>query len=154
LKALVRELAERHTILFSSHVLSEVEDVSTRILVIHRGRIRADGAPADLVAAGRGRSLTVTAAMLDPVDRTGPCGPALAACLAGLPGLGKPQVIGEDGRYATVRAVLAPGADPRDAVFGRLQAAGAAMRELRMDLPTLEQFFQQITESETGEAAP
>jgi ABC-2 type transport system ATP-binding protein len=156
LKELVRELAERHTILFSSHVLSEVEDVSTRILVIHRGRIRADGTPAGLLAQSRGRRLTVTASLRDPTEPKAGSGPALVACLAGLPGLGKPQVIAEEGRYATVRAELAPGADPRDAAFGRLQVAGAALRELRLELPTLEQFFQQITEGEAppAEAAP
>jgi ABC-2 type transport system ATP-binding protein len=153
LKALVRELSEHHTILFSSHVLSEVEDVSTRILVIHRGRIHADGTPATLLAASRGRCLTVTASLRDPQDAARPSGPALVACLAGLSGLGKPQVVAEEGGYATVRAGLAPGADPRDAAFARLQAAGAALRELRLELPTLEQFFQQITESDAAEPA-
>jgi ABC-2 type transport system ATP-binding protein len=44
MKQVVRDLAASHTILFSSHILNEVQDVSSRILVIHRGRLRADGA--------------------------------------------------------------------------------------------------------------
>ena len=40
---LVRSLKEQHTILFSSHILSDVEDVCDRILLIHRGKLRAAG---------------------------------------------------------------------------------------------------------------
>ena len=61
MKSLVRELAQEHTILFSSHVLGEVQDVCSRILIIHRGRLRADGAPEDLLRTSRGRRLAVTA---------------------------------------------------------------------------------------------
>ena len=40
---LIRSLKEQHTILFSSHILSDVEDVCDRILLIHRGKLRASG---------------------------------------------------------------------------------------------------------------
>ena len=55
MKALVRELAEEHTILFSSHILPEVEDVSSRILVIHDGVLRADDTPEGMLQKARGR---------------------------------------------------------------------------------------------------
>lgn len=150
MKTLVRELADRHTVLFSSHILSEVQDVSTRILVIHHGRLRADGTPTELLERSSGRCLSVTAAAGVGTSS----GAAVAACLAALPGVAKPQVVSEDGGYATVRAALEPGADPRDAAFARLRAAGLAIRELKLDLPTLEQFFAQMTEGAEEEAEP
>ena len=148
MKTLVRDLADRHTVLFSSHILSEVQDVSTRILVIHRGRLRADGTPGELLARSPGRCLSVTAAAPAAGDGSGA---AVAACLGGLPGVVEPQVVSEDDGYATVRAAIEPGADPRDAAFEAMRAAGLAIRELKLDLPTLEQFFAQITEGAAGD---
>ncbi len=49
----VRELAREHTILFSSHVLSEVAAVSQRLLVIHHGRLLLD-APVEALRARAG----------------------------------------------------------------------------------------------------
>ena len=47
-RALVRELGRERTVLFSSHVLSEVEATVGRVVVIHRGRRVADGPLAEL----------------------------------------------------------------------------------------------------------
>ncbi len=43
LQKFLRGLAEDHTVVFSSHILPEVEAVCDRIIVVHRGRIVADG---------------------------------------------------------------------------------------------------------------
>ena len=137
MKELVRELAADHTILFSSHILPEVEDVSTRILIIHRGRIRADGTPQRLLEASAGRRLVVTASL--------PNGD-LERCFADLAGVGPPRRVGEDGDFRAVEADVAANADPRDEVARRLQAQGARIRELKLVLPKLEEFFRQITE--------
>ncbi len=52
--ALVAIAAER-IIVFSTHIASDVEAVAARLLLLHRGRLRFDGAPGDLVARARGR---------------------------------------------------------------------------------------------------
>src|ERR1051325_1821440 len=44
----IKDLAAEHTILFSTHILSEVEAICERMIVIHRGRILADGKVAEL----------------------------------------------------------------------------------------------------------
>jgi len=53
----VRGLAAERTILFSSHIMSEVEAISDRILVIHQGRLLADDAVDALRARAAGRGL-------------------------------------------------------------------------------------------------
>jgi ABC-2 type transport system ATP-binding protein len=50
IRELVRGLRGRRTVLFSSHVLSEVEAVCDRVVVIARGRIVGEGTPAELGA--------------------------------------------------------------------------------------------------------
>ncbi len=146
MKALVRELAADHTILFSSHILPEVEDVSSRILVIHRGRIRADGSAQRLLELGEGRRLVVTAAL--PADE-------LVQSVSGVGGVGAVRALPGDGAFSTVEADVAAGADPRDQVAERLQRAGTRIRELRLVLPRLEEVFRQLTEgADEREAAP
>ena len=41
-RALIRELGDRHTILLSTHIMSEVEAVCGRVIIIARGRIAVD----------------------------------------------------------------------------------------------------------------
>ncbi len=43
--ALIQSMRSRKTVLLSTHTLSEASDVCDRVLIIHRGRVVADGAP-------------------------------------------------------------------------------------------------------------
>ena len=47
-REMVRHLSQNHTILFSTHILSEAEQICDRVLIINEGRIIAQGAPATL----------------------------------------------------------------------------------------------------------
>lgn len=46
----VRDLGQKHTVLFSTHILSEAEQVCDRVVIINKGKIVAQGAPATLRA--------------------------------------------------------------------------------------------------------
>ncbi|MBL8735955.1 MAG: ABC transporter ATP-binding protein [Planctomycetes bacterium] len=139
IKQVVRDLANEHTILFSSHILAEVQEVTSRVLIIHRGTLRADGAPDQLVARAVDSTLRLRVAA--PPERLGPV-------LAGLPGLsGQAQLVAVDGG-CELHAPVAAGADPRDELGRRLLAAGLAVRELWLERPTLEAYFQSITDGD------
>lgn len=43
IRALIMELAKTKIIIFSTHILSEVSDVATRLIIIHEGRVVYDG---------------------------------------------------------------------------------------------------------------
>ena len=47
-REVIRSLGQKHTVILSSHILPEVQEVCDRILVIDRGKIVADGTPAEL----------------------------------------------------------------------------------------------------------
>src|SRR5271166_733202 len=47
-RKLIRELGQQHTILLSTHILSEVELVCDNVIIIHRGRVAASGPIKDL----------------------------------------------------------------------------------------------------------
>jgi ABC-2 type transport system ATP-binding protein len=44
IKDLIKKLAKKRIVIFSTHILSEIEDVATRVLIIHRGSLLFDGA--------------------------------------------------------------------------------------------------------------
>jgi ABC-2 type transport system ATP-binding protein len=49
----IRRLGKSKTILLSTHILQEVEAVASRVLFISEGRLKFDGAPAEITADGR-----------------------------------------------------------------------------------------------------
>ncbi len=43
IKDLIQKLAKKRSVIFSTHILSEIEDVATRVLIINRGALLFDG---------------------------------------------------------------------------------------------------------------
>lgn len=146
MKALIRELSAEHTILFSSHILAEVEDVSSRIVIISNGRKRADGTIEDLMRAAPGRSLVV--------ETTAPPEHVEAIVAEVDPDLRLVQRAADDG-WQRLSFDVPSAHDPREAVAAALRQRGVALREFTLKLPSLERYFQHVTEAElgTGEVA-
>ncbi len=53
IRQLIRQLAQSRTVLLSSHILSEVQAVCGRIIILHQGRLVADGTTEELVSDSR-----------------------------------------------------------------------------------------------------
>jgi ABC-2 type transport system ATP-binding protein len=64
--ALIRELGERRTILLSTHILSEVEAICRRVIIIAAGRVGLDRKMAELESA-KGDIVMEVAGPTDPV---------------------------------------------------------------------------------------
>lgn len=61
MRKLIRGLAEEHTVLLSSHILGEISQTCDRILVLHQGRIVAQGKESELVHGRSGSVVEVVA---------------------------------------------------------------------------------------------
>jgi len=48
-RELIKRLGERHTILISTHILSEVEMTATRVIIIDKGKVKASDTPQNLI---------------------------------------------------------------------------------------------------------
>ena len=57
-RQLIKRLGQDKAILFSTHILEEVEAACTRAVIVDRGKIVADGTPAELIAQAPNGSLT------------------------------------------------------------------------------------------------
>jgi ABC-2 type transport system ATP-binding protein len=60
IRALIRELGKRKTVILSTHILQEVEAVCSRVLILNEGRIAAQGTPEEIA-----RTMRVQAAWAD-----------------------------------------------------------------------------------------
>ncbi len=140
---LIRSLAGRHTVLLSSHILTEVEMVCDHVLIINRGRLIASSSVADLALQVQRRA-RVTAELQAP---------SADEVRAGIEALeGHPAVrVGtrEDG-WLDVGVERADGGDLRPELFRCAAARGWALRELHRETPTLEDMFVTLT----GDAPP
>jgi ABC-2 type transport system ATP-binding protein len=71
-RELIRSIAATKTIVISTHLLEEVEAVCTRAVIINRGRLVADGTPAELAARSPGGRLEdLFRGLTDSEDKTG-----------------------------------------------------------------------------------
>lgn len=135
MRQVIRNLAKDCTVLISSHILSEISETCDRILILHNGKIAAEGTEETLTkgAAGRGTRLT----LLMRGER--------AAVEAALRSVSAVQSfdLHEDSGYQRVHVALA--GDEREALIAALVAAGVGVRKMIEDETELEKVFLGIT---------
>ena len=128
-RTLVRSVAaDGMTVLISSHLLAEIEQVATHVGIMSAGNLLRQG-PLDEVLGAGGRTVTVTTAR-----------PAEAAAALGRLGL---TGITTDAVAGTVSAALA-GTDP-ERIAPALVDAGVPLVGLAVTRPALEEFFVTLT---------
>lgn len=59
IRSLIREIGEKRTVIISSHILSEVELVCSRVVLLHEGKIIADDTPDNLRKSMRESSIVI-----------------------------------------------------------------------------------------------
>ena len=71
MRKLIRELGKAHTVILSSHILSEVQAVCQQVLILSKGKLAASGTLQELTADGRSLEevfLALTEAQTDPEE--------------------------------------------------------------------------------------
>jgi ABC-2 type transport system ATP-binding protein len=137
---LIQDLGQHHTIILSSHILPEVEQTCSQIIIIAGGRIIASGTPGSLreqVAGGSRLMIEVKGA--EPA--------VMAKALSAVPGVARAEPPPGAVEAGWTRLVVspAPGQDPRTELFKAVVAHGWQLREIRRETASLEDFFVQAT---------
>jgi ABC-2 type transport system ATP-binding protein len=130
----IKELSENHTILFSTHILAEVEAICQRMIVIHKGKLLVDGKIADLTR----EDAHVLAAEIK--------GPA-AQVLAGLQTVeGVTQVASNevDGGWLNLEIRIAERSDPREGIFEQAVKNHWSLRRLELRKRKLDEYFYDL----------
>ena len=148
-RGLVKELATRRTMLISSHILTEVERLCDRLIVVSGGRVRGDGTPEQLaVAASQGREY-VLEARVDSDDAANGFA-ALVASLPGVAGCSPPERLEGDWRRWRVSG-RSEATDLREPLAAAAESRGLRLREVHALTPSLERAFHALVDA--GEEA-
>jgi ABC-2 type transport system ATP-binding protein len=136
---LIRDLGKHHTILLSTHILSEVELTCARVLVINRGRIEASDTPANLTKLVRGGGSIV-------LEVKAP-GALIVSRIEALPHVEDVEIdLPGEGEWTRARIFSEPGVDVREAVYGVVRQNDWPLRELARVKATLEEAFVELTQ--------
>ena len=144
IRTLIRDLARQHTVILSSHILSEVQEVCDHLLIIHHGKKVAAGEPAELE-----RSLSGNPALEVVVRGEGELVQSQLALLPGITALTQHDCLEAD--CCAFRLESAAGEDLREAVFQTCARQGLPLLELRRDTLTLEDIFLKLTSDDVEE---
>lgn len=139
----IRSLGQNHTVILSSHILPEVQAVCDRILVIHHGKIVADGTSVELSERMEG------AEQLDMTIEGEPAG--VLRTLRAVPGVAEAVVTREDGKKSIYRITAEPDADIRHSVFDALSQNHMPILSMQQVELSLEDIFLELTEAEAVE---
>jgi len=142
-RGLIRKMGEKKAIIFSTHILEEVDAVCSRAIIIDRGRIVANGTPYEL----RQKSDWAGAVVLRV---SGINGSSLNQKLSQISVVKRTTILREDSTSVTVRVF------PKSNVNGALAAniadaaQGWRIEELHTEEGRLDEVFRNITMPDTA----
>jgi ABC-2 type transport system ATP-binding protein len=142
-RALIKSLARKHTVLISTHILPEVEMTCGRVLIMQEGRILADDTPENLQSHMNPEG-QVRAEIAAPLER-------LTEWLADWPPIARYDVVPGDGEFMVISLTPRAGADIRPEVYAVCREHGWTLRELTRAKFSLEDIFVQVTRPNGGE---
>jgi ABC-2 type transport system ATP-binding protein len=141
IRELIRALSGEYTVLISTHILSEVEVLCERVLIMDGGTIVASDTPAALVGMMKGNERVA----VDVEGRE----KEVAELFRNLPFVEADSVVCvEAGGWSRVECQCSGGVDSRAAIFDALNARHWRLRELSVERRRLEDVYAAITHGE------
>jgi len=138
-RELIKNLGGKRTVLISTHILPEVEIMCSRVIVIHKGKIRASDTAENLLKNQR----TAGSMRIEAKVGTDPASEALLK----VPGV-KDVTVEQDGDYSIFQLKLEANADPSEEVMNLAISKRWTVRELTRRRPTLEDVFVELTHAD------
>jgi ABC-2 type transport system ATP-binding protein len=138
IRRLIADLGRERTVILSTHVLSEVQHTCSRLLVIHRGALVADGPVEALALQAEGRAHITVEVAGDGV-------------VAGLQRIDGVVAVGEPVQRADrveVAVTVESARDLRPEIFRLAASQGWTLYELHQEGRDLESVFRQLTGGE------
>ena len=137
IRSLIRELAQDHTIIVSTHVMQEVTAVCSRLLVINHGQLAADGTPDELVRQAQGTR--VIAAEFE--------GAGIQEALKDVPELATVEVEQMKGSRHRIRIEVTGEADIHALLSHLIHEHRWVVRKLAEEERSLEDVFHDLTDT-------
>lgn len=144
MRDLIKGLAGEHTVILSSHILSEISAVCDHILIISKGKLAASGSPDELQKKMQGGTELMVTVIGEREQ--------LRSILEGMKDV--LDFSFEDGKEegsVLVRIAVEGDADIRKGLSLALSGAGMAVLSMNRSEKSLEDIFMELTESEDEE---
>jgi ABC-2 type transport system ATP-binding protein len=138
-RELIKNLANRRTVLISTHILPEVEMMCSRVVVIHKGRIRASDTPENLLQKHRSAGEVRLELHNAPED--------VRSKVSNLKGVKDVQLKKTDAESLFLLRTEAE-ADPTSELLSLARESHWDVRGLLRKKPTLEDVFVDLTQGE------
>ena len=140
-RELIRSIGKDHIIIFSSHVLSEVQSLCDHVLILRKGKIVAEGSMEELEAMhSREMCLNLRIKNADGAVMQ----KALSSCLGGR----EVKLLGVDGVVAGFGIDGAVSAEERERIFALCAGMDSPILEMQSVSSSLEDMFLQLTGDE------
>jgi len=136
-RELIKELGQDRTILLSTHILSEVEMVCRRAIIINRGKIEASDTLANLEKRVQAGALQIEV-KADPASAK--------QKLSGIAEVSSVVELNLAGDWISFEVTAAPGKDIRGEVDGLIKKENWPLREFRREKARLEDVFVELTQ--------
>lgn len=138
IRSLIKKLGKRHTIILSTHILSEVQIICDRVVVINQGKIVADSTTTKLSESlsGGGRLL---------VTISGKTSHSAKKELSAINGVKKVSQMGEKSGRCDYVIDFAAGRDVRKDIFDTAVKNGWTLLEMKESELSLEEIFLRLT---------
>jgi len=153
IRGVIKAIGQEKTVIFSTHILGEVQATCSRILIIADGKLVADGTPDELARKSSGAASLVLEIGGPRGNDTDPL-----ALLRRIDGIEEVKAITTSGwslsdrpRATQFRVVAKPGVDPRGDI-ARVIATAEGMDLLQMtpETASLEEVFRKLTTTSQG----
>lgn len=129
----IRELGGQHTVLLSTHILTEVEKVCERVIIIDKGRIRLD----ETMKAIESREPSYWIEVRGPAD-------AVLAFLRDQPELASVEEKGRQGEFLEFEVRARDRRDPRESLAAKIIAKNWGLRRLELRRVNLDTLFNEV----------
>jgi ABC-2 type transport system ATP-binding protein len=140
IRALIKELSADHTIILSTHILPEVQNTCSRVLIISNGQVAAEGNPEQLEAQLQG-GMRISLTVRGPQD-------AVAARVKEVAGGASVAATPREGGLVNVEVNASGTADVREQLASTIVGAGWGLVELKSVNLSLEEIFLKLTTTE------
>jgi ABC-2 type transport system ATP-binding protein len=142
-RALIKGLAEKHTVLLSTHILPEVEMTCNRVLILYEGRILAADTTDNLQRKVSSSGQIIAEISAPPQQ--------LTELWSQMPEIDQYDVSPLDGSFQRCAITPRDGADLRASIYQIARDRGWAMRELTRSRHSLEDIYVQVTKPDEEE---
>ena len=144
IRRLIKALSKNHSVIISSHILSEIQEIADRVVIINRGKIAAVDTISDLSMRLSGQSkflITFKGPIKDVITK-----------IRTVKGVASAVSRVADSRFSQIEITIAASdtAAVRVAIFNLMAAEGWPILELRSLDPSLEEIFLNITSGKGG----